>query len=224
MAFPGSCGFGPGAACATQFKEHEMKIAKTLLVAPLAGLALANTAAAGLADVPAGTYKLESTHGYINFSYTHLGFSRPIVGFNSFDVTLELDKDDVSASSLEVDIDAASIDSRIEVFNGHLKSADWFNVEAHPDITFVATDIEMTGDDTMTVTGDLTIMGITKPVTLDATINKAGTHPFNKKPTIGVSATGTLLRSDWNLGKYAPAVTDEVELNIQVELNTEAAG
>ena len=67
-------------------------------------------------------------------------------------------------------------------------------------------------------------MGITKPVTLDATVNKAGPHPFNKKPTIGVSATGKLLRSDWNLGKYAPAVTDEVELNIQVELNTEAAG
>lgn len=199
-----------------------MKITKHLFVAPLAGLALANTAAAGLADVPAGTYKLEANHGYINFSYTHLGFSRPIVGFNSFDVTLELDQDDVTASSIEVDIDPASIDSRVEEFNGHLTSADWFNVEAHPDITFASTAIEMTGEDTMTITGDLTIKGITKPVTLEATVNKAGIHPFNKKPTIGVSATGTLLRSDWDLGKYAPAVTDEVELNIQVELNTEA--
>ena len=202
-----------------------MNTLKTLLVAPLAGLALAGPAAAGPLDaVPAGTYTVESTHAYINFSYTHLGFSRPVVGFNDFDVTLELNAEDITASALKVEIDAASIDSRVEVFNGHLTSEDWFNVAAFPDITFVATAIEATGDNTMSVTGDLTIMGITKPVTLDATVNKAGPHPFNKKPTIGVSATGKLLRSDWNLGKYAPAVTDEVELNIQVELNTEAAG
>ena len=200
-----------------------MNTLKTLLVAPVAGLALAGIANAGPLDgVPAGTYKLEKTHGYINFSYTHLGFSRPVVGFNSFDVTLELNQEDITASAVTVNIDAASIDSQVEVFNGHLTSDDWFGVEANPDITFVATGIEMTGDNTMAVTGDLTIKGITKPVTLDAKVNKAGPHPFNKKPTIGISASATLNRSDWDLGKYAPAVTDEVELNIQVELNTEA--
>lgn len=201
-----------------------MNTVKTLLVAPLAGLALAGTATAGPLDaVPAGTYKVESTHAYINFSYTHLGFSRPVVGFNEFDVTLELNQEDISASALKVEIDVASIDSRVEEFNGHLTSADWFDAATFPGITFVATNIEMTGDNTMAVTGDLTIKGITKPVTLKAKVNKAGPHPFNKKPTIGISAAGTLKRSDWDLGKYAPAVTDEVMLNIQVELNTNAA-
>lgn len=202
-----------------------MNTLKTLLVAPIAGLALAGPAGAGPLDaVPAGTYNVEPTHAYINFSYTHLGFSRPVVGFNDFDVTLELNQEDITASALQVKIDVASVDSRVEEYNGHLTSADWFDAATYPDITFVATDIEMTGDDTMAVTGDLTIKGITKPVTLDAKVNKAGPHPFNKKPTIGISASGTLKRSDWGLGKYAPAVTDEVELNIQVELNSEAAG
>ena len=200
-----------------------MNTLKTLLVAPLAGLALAGPAAAGPLDaVPAGTYKVESTHAYINFSYTHLGFSRPVVGFNDFDVTLELNQQDITASALKVDIDVASVDSRVEEFNGHLTSADWFDAATFPGITFVATSIEMTGDNTMAVTGDLTIKGVTKPVTLDAKVNKAGPHPFNKKPTIGISAKGKLKRSDWGLGKYAPAVTDEVVLNIQVELNTDA--
>ena len=199
-----------------------MNTAKTLLIAPLASLTLAATAAAALDDVPAGTYTADPTHAYINFSYTHLGFSRPVVGFNDFDVTLDFDKDDIASSKVTVDIDPASIDSRVEEFNGHLVSGDWFNVAEYPDISFVSTDIRMTGDNTMTITGDLTIKGITKPVTLDGTINKAGPHPFNKKPTIGISASGKLMRSDWDLGKYAPAVTDEVELNIQVELRTEA--
>lgn len=191
---------------------------KTLLKAFAATLLTATTAFAGLADVPAGTYKLEKTHGYISFSYVHMGFSRPVVGFSSFDVTLDLNQEDVTASALTVDVDPASVTSRVEEFDGHLKGEKFFDIENHSDIQFVATGIEWTGDNTMAVTGDLTMKGITKSLTLDATVNNAGPHPFSKKPTIGISASATLNRSDWDLGRAVPVVGDEVTLDIQTEL------
>ena len=191
---------------------------KTLITALSIAALSFGTAHADLSEVPAGTYELEKTHGYISFSYTHLGCSRPVVGFVSFDVTLELDNDDVASSALGVDIDPASVASRVGEYDDHLKGEKWFDIANNPDISFVATAIEAAGDNAYAVTGDLTIKGITKPVTLDATINKAAPHPFSKKPTIGVSASATLKRSDWDLGAYAPAVSDEVVLDIQTEL------
>ncbi|MEO0575361.1 MAG: YceI family protein [Pseudomonadota bacterium] len=181
--------------------------------------AFANTAFAGLADVPAGNYELEKTHAYITFTYSHLGFSNPVVGFNDFDVALSLDNEDVSSSTLNVSIDPASIDSKVEKFDAHLKGDDMFDVAKFPSITFNATSIEMTGDNTMDVTGNLTMKDVTKQVTLKAVLNKAGTHPFSKKPTLGISASTKLMRKDWNLGYAVPAVGNEVTLNIQVELN-----
>ncbi len=133
-------------------------------------------------------------------------------------MSLNLNQDDVTASKLMVSIDPASIDSGVEKFDDHLKSDDFFDIATHSDISFNATGIEMTGENTMTITGDLTMKGITKPITLDATVNKAANHPMRKTPTIGISASGKLMRSDWDLGRYAPNVGDEVTLNIQVEL------
>lgn len=195
-----------------------MMTVKRLLAVATLSLAASSPSIAAIGDVPSGTYKLDDTHAYVNFSYLHLGFSRPIVGFNDFDVTLELNQDDVTASALNVDIDPSSIDSQVEDFNGHLRGDKFFNVEKFDAISFVATDITMTGDNTMDITGDLTVKGITKSVTLNGTVNKAANHPMRKTPTIGVSASGMLMRSDFDLGLYAPAVGDEVTLNIQVEL------
>lgn len=193
----------------------------------MAGLVLTITtsvAQAELSGMPAGLYEVDPQHAYVNFSYTHLGFSRPVVGFNDFTVELELEPEEIAKSRISVDIDPASIDSRVDEFNGHLVGEDFFDVENHPEIRFVATAIEMTGANTANITGDLTIKGITKPVVLDAAINKAGTHPMNKKPTIGISATGVLMRSEWDLGRYVPAVSDEVELNLQLELSHNTSG
>ncbi|MEL6214202.1 MAG: YceI family protein [Pseudomonadota bacterium] len=195
-----------------------MKAINRLLVAATAAFTLTTTASAGIGDVPSGEYQLEKTHAYLTFSYLHLGFSRPVVGFSDFDVSLNLNQDDVTASKLMVSINPASIDSGVEKFDDHLKSDDFFDIAAHSDISFTATGIEMTGENTMTITGDLTMKGITKPITLDATVNKAANHPMRKTPTIGISASGKLMRSDWDLGRYAPNVGDEVTLNIQVEL------
>ncbi len=186
------------------------------LVSAIAALPLA--ASADLTAVPSGEYTLDNTHGYITFTYSHLGFSNPRVGFNSFDTVLNLDSSNPENSKVEVTIDAASIDSRVGEFNEHLNGEDWFNTGAHPKITFKSTAVKATGENTFDVTGDLTIMGTTKPVTLAATINKAAQHPFKKVPAVGVSATTTVKRSEWGLGAYAPAVSDDVTLSIEVEL------
>ncbi len=180
--------------------------------------ALPLSASADLSAVPSGTYTLDDSHGYITFSYSHLGFSNPRIGFNTFDTTLDLDNANPENSIVEVSIDATSIDSRVAVFNEHLNGEDFFDTAEHPTISFESTKVEPTGDDTFDVTGNLTIMGTTKPVTLAATINKAANHPMKNVPAVGVSASGTIMRSEWGLGRYVPAVSDEVTLSIEVEL------
>lgn len=184
-------------------------------------IALPISASADLSEVPSGEYSLDSSHGYITFTYSHLGFSNPRVGFNSFDTVLVLDSSNPEDSTVEVTIDASSIDSRVAEFNEHLNGSDFFNTAEYPTITFKSTKVEATGGNTFDVTGDLTILGTTKPVTLATTINKAANHPMRDVPTVGVSASTTLMRSEWGLGAYVPAVSDEVELSIEVELLSE---
>lgn len=169
-------------------------------------------------DVPSGAYTLENTHGYITFSYSHLGFSRPHVGFNTFTVDVDLNSEDPSKSSVRVDIDANSIDSRVAEFDGHLKGDKFFATAANPSIAFVSTGIKMNSDTTASITGNLTIKGVIKSVTLEATLNKAAVHPMRKVPTLGLNATAKLKRSDWGLGEYVPMVSDEVDVVISVEL------
>ena len=126
----------------------------------LVSLLLLSPASAALADLsasPAGDYVMDKSHAYITFSYSHLGFSRPQVGFDSFEASLTLDSANVANSSVGVTIDAASINSRVDEFNGHLRSADFFNTDEHPEITFRSTSMAATGDDTYDITGDLTI-------------------------------------------------------------------
>ena len=186
----------------------------TLLVSLLLGaqLSWANF------DVPTGTYELEKTHAYITFSYNHLGFSTPHLSFDAFDVTLEADAEKPENSGVTVTIEAASINSRVEEFDQHLVGADYFDVENFPTITFKSSDMTPVADNVYEVQGELTIKGVTKPLVLEATINKAGNHPLRNVPTIGLNATGTLSRSAWGLGNYVPVVGDEVTLDITVEM------
>ncbi len=180
-------------------------------------LVLALPVAAAI-NAPSGNYGLDKTHAYITVTYSHLGFSNPHLGFNDFDVKLALDANEPQNSSFAVTIDAASVDSRVAEFDEHLVGERFFDVANHPKIVFTSTAITMTSDATATIVGDLTIKGITKPVTLEATLNKAAMHPMLKRPTLGVSAVGELRRSDWDLGYAVPMVTDEVQLYLSVEL------
>lgn len=193
-----------------------MTLARSALAASLLGLAL--NASAGLSDVPSGEYGLDKTHGYITFSYSHLGFSNPHVGFDSFEVDLNLDSENPENSTVNVLIDATSVNSRVENFNGHLNGGNFFDTANYPTITFNSTKIVATGENTFDVTGDLTIKGITKPVTLAATINKAAMHPMRKVPTVGVSAMAKVSRSEWGLDRAVPNVGDEVTIWVEVEL------
>lgn len=193
-----------------------MTFARSALAASLLGLAL--NASAGLSEVPAGAYGLDKTHGYITFSYDHLGFSNPHVGFRSFEVDLNLDNENVGNSTVNVTIDATSVDSRVENFNGHLNGGNFFDTENHPTITFNSTGVEVTGENTLAVTGDLTIKGTTKSVTLDTKVNKAADHPMRKVPTIGISAEAKVLRSDFGMTRGLPNIGDEVTIYIDVEL------
>lgn len=169
-------------------------------------------------DVPSGAYGLDKTHGYVTFSYSHLGFSNPEVGFNEFDVDLQLDAQNLQNSTFTVQIEAASIDSRVAEFDKHLKGTDYFDVTAHPLITFASTGMAMTSATTADITGVLTIKGIAKPITLAAVLNKAGIHPLQRVPAVGVSASAQIKRSEWGLSKYVPMVGDDVTLRIEVEL------
>lgn len=171
----------------------------------------------GLSELPSGKYVLDKTHAYITFSYSHLGFSNPHVGFNEFDVTLELDSQTPAVNELSVVINADSIASRVEKFDAHLKSDDMFFTEQYPTITFADASVDIEGAE-FSATGDLTIKGITKSVTLEGKINKAANHPMRKVPWLGISATAKVNRSDWGLTVAVPAVSDEVTIYIEAEL------
>ncbi len=176
------------------------------------------TAGQASAEAPSGKYVLEKTHAYITLSYLHLGFSRPQVGFNAFEATLDYNAEAPEKSSIQVVIDASSVDSRVEEFDEHLVGERFFDTANHPQITFTSTAVEMTGATTAKITGDLTIKGQTHPVTLDAVLNRAAVHPMLKVPMLGFDASATLNRSQWGLGYAVPAVGDEVDLEISVEM------
>ncbi|MEM6414492.1 MAG: YceI family protein [Pseudomonadota bacterium] len=164
-----------------------------------------------------GTYASDPGHAYITFSYLHQGYSKPFLRWRKWDATLDWDADDPSKSTVSVEIDASSIDSGVDKFDAHLRSADFFEVDKYPKITFVSTSLEKTGNATGVMTGDLIVKGKTTPVTLDVTLNKAADDAFAKGHKLGFSARGKVKRSDLGVGKYAPAVGDDVDLVIEVE-------
>lgn len=174
--------------------------------------------AVDLTKVPSGSYAVDPTHAYVNFQYTHLGLSRPMLAFDEFSIDMELDNENVANSSIMVNIDPKSIQAGSDIWKSHLTGGDFFDVGAHPDITFASTSIEKTGEDTLSVVGDLTIKGTTAPVTLEVTLHAAMNHPMSGKPVIGFSATGQLMRSAYGLGKFAPNISDEVDLIISAEV------
>lgn len=172
--------------------------------------------AANIADAPSGVYKSESGHAYIAMSYDHQGYARPILRWGAFDATVNVDSENPENSSLSVVIDVASIDSGVDVFDQHLQAEQFFNVAKYPTINFTSTSMEQLVQGRGKVTGDLTIKDITKPVTLDVTLNKVGKHFSSKKDIFGISAKTIIRRDDFGVGLYN-IVGQEVEVQIEVE-------
>ena len=201
------------AACA---KPAEPAAAATAPVE--AAAASAETAPAVEAIKPvSGTYQLDPSHTDVLAQWTHFGFSQPSAQFGISEGALTWDADDVSKSSVQVTMPVTAINSFVAKLDEHLKGGDFFDAAKFPNATFKSTSVAAAGTNKLTVTGDLTIKDITKPVTLDVTLNGAGEHPMLKKQAIGFSATATIKRSDFGVGAYAPNVSDEVQLRITTE-------
>ncbi|GAA6155262.1 YceI family protein [Pyruvatibacter sp. HU-CL02332] len=194
-----------------------------LVTGALAAIALVWAAFSTVAlaeDAPAaesGTFAIDESHVHAAFKVSHLGFSETIGGFDKISGSFTLDAENLSASSVSVTIDTASVDSGWDARDEHLRGDDFFKVEEFPDMTFASTSVEPTGDTTAKVTGDLTMLGQTHPVTLDVTFNQAGKHPFSGKYVAGFSATGTLDRTQWGMEYGVPAIGKDIDLMIQAE-------
>ncbi|MEQ1512123.1 MAG: YceI family protein [Lysobacteraceae bacterium] len=178
-----------------------------------AALALAST----VAFAAPLTYKIDANHTDVVASWSHFGFSNPIAHFGKVDGNITYDPANVGASKVEVTIPLSGLDSHVPDFDAHLRSADFFDAEKFPSITFKSTSVKAAGKGKLKVTGDLTIKGVTKPVVLDVTINKTGVQPMAKREAAGFSATTTVKRTDFGLGLYAPNVSDQVKLSITTE-------
>lgn len=185
---------------------------KTLGAAIIAG-ALSTPA------ISADKYVFDASHSQIIFSYNHLGFSTSFGMFSGFEGEALLDVDNPSSSSVSVEFGANTIITGWKERTDDLLSAEFFNADMNPLVTFKSTIVETTGDDTAKVTGDLQINGITKPVTLDVKLNQMGDNPLFGKPWAGFDATTTVLRSQFGMEKYAPFISDEVKLTISVEMS-----
>lgn len=178
-------------------------------------------AAASLTAAPAFAagerYILDASHSQIVFSYNHLGYSTNYGMFSGFAGEIVFDETDPAASSVTVSFPVRSMLTGWEERFEHFMSGDFFGASDTEMVSFASTDIEVTGEGTAMITGDLTMNGVTKQVVLDATLNQIGEHPMAKKPWAGFSASTTLLRSDYNVGNFAPFVSDEVAVEISLE-------
>lgn len=162
-------------------------------------------------------YNFDKAHTQILFFVSHLGFSMSQGEFLDYDGHFIFDQRAPEESSVEIAIQTASIDMDDEKWDAHMKGEDFFDVEKHPVMTFKSTSVEITGERSANVTGDLTLLGVTKPAVLAATFNKAGRHPFNQKFVAGFSATATIKRSEFGMNYGLPLIGDEAEVRIEVE-------
>ena len=167
----------------------------------------------------AETYKLDPGHSTVIWDAVHFGFSKPHGLFPMVNGTLTLDEKTPVNSKVEATISTAAIVTGNAKFDEHLKSADFFNVAKFPEAKFVSDKVEVTGKDTAKVTGNLTLLGVTKPVTLDVKLNKKDVNPFTKQPTVGFSATTTIKRSEFGINYAIPGVSDDVTIQIESEAN-----
>ena len=180
-------------------------------------IALLTTLAASPAFAEAEKYTLDASHSQIVFSYNHLGYSTGTGMFSGFNGEIMFDQADPAASSVTVSFPVRTMLTGWQERFDHFMSPDFFGAAEDEMVTFTSTAIEVTGEKTAKITGDLTLNEVTKSVVLEAVVNQVGDHPMANMPWAGFSATTTLLRSDFNLGLFAPFVSDEVEVNISVE-------
>ena len=182
-------------------------------------LTLAAAAFATLSSVATAapeTFVIDGAHTFPRFSYSHFGLSTQLSRFNKTTGKIVLDKE-AKTGSVDVVIDTQSVDTGFDVFNGHIQGEDFLDTAKYPTATFKSTKVRFEGDKPVAVDGELTIKGVTKPVTLTITSFINQPHPMMKKDAIGANATTKISRTEFNAGKYAPNVGDEVTIDLAVD-------
>ena len=162
------------------------------------------------------TFNIDPAHTAPRFEYSHLGYSNQLHRFDKTSGKIVLDRA-AKIGSVDVTIDAKSVNTGYPLFNEHIQDVDYFNTAKYPTITFKSTAVKFDGEKPVAVDGNLTIKGVTKPVTLTVTSFQAMPHPMMKRDAIGANAVTKIKRSDFNMGKGAPFVSDEVTLSLAVE-------
>jgi len=197
---------------------------KAILVTSLAFALLSACATPPVVEpsaAPAGNYKLDPTHASVTWSLSHAGLSNYTARFDDITGALNFQSDSPETSRVDIRIDPKSVSTGLPKFDEEIAmSGNYFDAGQFPEIRFVSTDIKLTGEATGLITGDLTLKGVTKAVTLDVTFNGAGKSFGNPGKTLGFSATTKFLRSDYNMGHLVSfGIGDEVTLRIETEFN-----
>ncbi|WP_336932876.1 YceI family protein [Acinetobacter bereziniae] len=179
------------------------------------GLAVASVATFSAAKPV--DYKIDPTHTATVFTWNHFGFSTPSANFSDIQGTISVDNAKPADSSVNVTIPLASLNTNVKALDEHLKTPDFFDAEKYPNITFKSTKVQALGKNKYKITGNLTVKDVTKPVVLDAVLNKQGVHPMTKAQSIGFNATTSFNRSAFGVGAYVPNVGDKITVNITTE-------
>ena len=169
-----------------------------------------------MAQAAPEAYVIDNAHTFPRFEYSHFGFSNQQSRFDKTSGTITLDRK-ARTGSADIRIDSRSVNTGLPIFNEHIQAEDFFYTTKYPEIRFVSNYFRFNGEKLESVNGLLTIKGITRPVTLKITSFKCMPHPMAKKDACGANAVAALRRSDFNMGKHAPQVSDEVTLSIAVE-------
>lgn len=185
---------------------------KLALVVAVSGLCAFSTAALAAPE----TFVIDPNHTAPRFEYNHFGYSNQMHRFDKTSGKIVIDRA-AQTGSVEVTIDATSVNTGLELFNKVIQGEDFFDTARHPNISFKSTKVRFADGKPVAVEGNLTIKGVARPVTLTMTSFHAKPNPFVKKDAIGANAIVKIKRSDFNMGKYVPDVSDEVTLSIAVE-------
>jgi polyisoprenoid-binding protein YceI len=179
-------------------------------------IAILSIIAAIALPAAAESLSIDPTHTWPRFEVNHLGFSTQIGRFNKTDGKIVIDAA-AKTGSIDIKVDTTSIDMGLEKWDKHMMSADFFNVEKFPAIYFKSSKLKFDGDKLIGADGELTMLGVTKPVTLNVSGYRCGNHPMTKKAMCGADVTTNIKRSDFGMGYALPAVADDVKITIPVE-------
>lgn len=191
-----------------------------ILLGSACTMAVAQDAAPAQEDatpIPAGTYELDPAHGKITWSVSHMGFSTYTGQFSGVTATMTVDPTSPESSLVEAVVDINSVGTLNDALDAHLKTPDFFDAATYPQAIFKATSVDLTDEDSAVIAGDLTLRGVTKPVSFTADFNKAGVNPLDNTFTLGFDGHATIQRSEFGVSYGVPMISDAVDLHLEAE-------